>query len=76
MEDGKYRKVFRNRSFLCTKSFESEGRYCKEGETYTAFFNGVDSYKFVFENGDMNFTIELFERVAEAWKDVIVETTD
>ena len=56
-------------------SFASEGRYCEEGETYTAYVLGSDGYKFVFENGEMNFTTELFERTIEAWKDVLVEVT-
>lgn len=65
---------FVNRTFLCTKSFESEGRQCLKGETYTAFSN-VSGVKFVFENDDMNFTHELFERVVDAWSNLLVETT-
>lgn len=62
------------RTFLCLSSFASEGRYCKEGETYTAY-QSEGSVKFVFENGDMNFTPELFDEVVEAWSAVLVETT-
>lgn len=60
------------RKFKCIESFSTEGRYCYEGEIYEAhpFY---DYYKFVFENGEMNFSDELFERVVEEWKDVIEE---
>ena len=58
-------------SVVCT--FESEGRYCKEGEVYTARVYEGDYTKFIFENGDMNFTDELFGRVVIAWKDVLEE---
>lgn len=65
---------YTTRKFLCTKSFASEGRYCLKDETYTA--HPIDGgYKLVFENGDMNFTDELFERVVDAWSEVLIEIT-
>lgn len=65
---------YTTRKFLCLESFSSEGRHCLKGENYTAYPIG-GGYKLVFENGDMNFTDELFERVVEAWSDVLVEIT-
>ena len=65
---------YTTRKFLCTKSFSSEGRYCLKDETYTAY--PIDGgYKLVFENGDMNFTDELFKSVVEDWSKVLVEIT-
>ncbi|MEB7440919.1 hypothetical protein NGC20_13085 [Enterococcus hirae] len=62
------------RKFICLESFSSEGRYCNKGETYTAYpIEG--GFKLVFENGDMNFTTELFGRVVETWSDVLLEVT-
>lgn len=74
--DGEYHeRPFTERKFKCLSSFESEGRYCKEGEVYTARVYEGDYTKFIFENGDMNFTDELFGRVVIAWKDVLEETS-
>ena len=74
--DEKYHeRPFTERKFKCLSSFESEGRYCNKGEVYTARVYEGDYTKFIFENGDMNFTDELFERVVEAWSDVLVEIT-
>lgn len=65
---------YTTRKFLCLESFSSEGRHCLKDESYTAYPIG-GGYKLVFENGEMNFTAELFERVVEAWSDVLVEVT-
>lgn len=65
---------YTRRTFLCLKSFESEGRVCLKDETYTAYY-GDGSVKFVFENGDMNFSQDLFNKVVDAWSDVLIETT-
>lgn len=65
---------YATRKFLCLESFSSEGRHCLKDETYTA--HPIDGgYKLAFENGDMNFTDELFERVVDAWSDVLIEIT-
>lgn len=62
----------KDRHFICIDSFESEGRYCLVGEVYTAY--KIDGgYKLVFENGEMNFTDNLFERTLKAWEGVLVE---
>lgn len=62
----------KDRHFICIDSFESEGRYCLVGEVYTAY--KIDGgYKLVFENGEMNFTDNLFERTMKAWEGVLVE---
>lgn len=60
------------RKFLALETFESEGRFCKEGEVYTAVSIG-NGYKLIFENGDMNFVTELFERTVESWKESFLE---
>ena len=60
------------RSFLCLSSFESEGRYCYENEIYTAYQMNP-GWKFVFENGEMNFVTSLFEETILAWSDVLRE---
>ncbi|WP_461199240.1 hypothetical protein [Enterococcus sp. N249-2] len=62
------------RKFLCLDSFSSEGRKCYKDEIYVAY-PVEGGYKLVFENGDMNFTEELFERVVEAWAGVLLEIT-
>lgn len=61
-EFGKYKAL---------STFSSEHRHCKEGEIYTAYDCGGNCIKFVFENGEMNFTKELFIRTMDAWKDVL-----
>lgn len=61
------------KKYKALSSFSSEQRICKEGEVYTAYDCGGDCIKFVFENGDMNFTKELFNRTMYAWKDVLEE---
>lgn len=63
---------YTTRKFLCLESFSSEERHCLKDGTYTAY--PIESgYKLVFENGEMNFTKELFERVVEAWSDALIE---
>lgn len=61
--------------YKALSSFSSEQRICKEDEVYTAYDCGGDCIKFVFENGDMSFTKELFNRTMEAWKDVLEEVS-
>ncbi|WP_230209447.1 hypothetical protein [Enterococcus casseliflavus] len=71
-EDNKEGNKMIDRHFICIDSFESEGRYCLVGEVYTAY--KIDGgYKLVFENGEMNFTDNLFERTLKAWEGVLVE---
>lgn len=73
LDDGYYERPFTERKFKCLNSFESEGRFCKKGEIYTARVYVGDYTKFIFENGDMNFANELFERVMIDWKDILEE---
>lgn len=61
------------KKYKALSSFSSEQRICKEGEVYTAYDCGGECIKFVFENGDMNFTKELFSRTMDAWGDVLEE---
>jgi len=63
------------RKFKCLKSFTSEGRYCLRDEIYTAY-KISHGWKFVFENGEMNFTSNLFERTLEDWNTVIEEVAE
>lgn len=71
-EDNEEGNKMKDRHFICIDSFESEGRYCLVGEVYTAY--KIDGgYKMVFENGEMNFTDNLFERTLKAWEGVLVE---
>lgn len=71
-EDNEEGNKMKDRHFICIDSFESEGRYCLVGEVYTAY--KIDGgYKLVFENGEMNFTDNLFDRTLKAWEDVLVE---
>lgn len=64
------------RKFRCLESFVSERRYCDKGEIYTAKVYEGDYTKFIFENGDMNFTNELFEKVVVEWSDYLEEVND
>lgn len=66
---------YTTRKFLCLESFSSEGRKCYKDEVYAAYPLEGGGYKLVFENGDMNFTEELFKRVVEAWGGVLLEIT-
>lgn len=61
------------KKYKAISSFSSEERVCKEGEIYTAYDCGGDCIKFVFENGEMNFTKELFVKTMNAWEDVLGE---
>ena len=71
-EDKDEGNKMKDRHFICIDSFQSEGRYCLVGEVYTAY--KIDGgYKLVFENGEMNFTDNLFERTLKAWEGVLVE---
>jgi hypothetical protein len=71
-EDNEEGNKMKDRHFICIDSFESEGRYCLVGEVYTAY--KIDGgYKLVFENGEMNFTDNLFERTLKAWEGVLVD---
>lgn len=71
-EDKEEGNKMKDRHFICIDSFQSEGRYCLVGEVYTAY--KIDGgYKLVFENGEMNFTDNLFERTLKAWEGVLVE---
>lgn len=63
-----------DRYFRCTESFVSEGRKCLAGLVYTAE-TYEDHVMLFFENGDMNFTLELFERVVKAWYPALIEIT-
>lgn len=65
--------MFVTRKFKCIESFESEQRYCLEGKVYSAHRIGGDDWCLVFENGEMNFTKDLFERVVKDWKPVLEE---
>lgn len=61
------------RTFKCIKSFSTEGRFCKEGKIYEARVYEGDYTKLMFENGEMNFTNELFDRTIVAWKEQFIE---
>ena len=55
------------RKFKCVESFISEGRKCIEGNTYIAKVFDDDYVKLIFENGEMNFTPELFDKTMVVW---------
>ncbi|MBC2267693.1 hypothetical protein HCB38_07695 [Listeria sp. FSL L7-0083] len=64
-----------NRTFKALLDFESEGRIFIKDNLYTAFYrNG--KYTLVAENGEFNFSLELMDRVAVAWKSSFVEVAE
>ncbi|MGM0217669.1 hypothetical protein [Enterococcus sp. AZ126] len=71
-----YERPYTVRTFRCIKNFSAEDRYCEEGRIYEARVYVGDYTKLIFENGEMNFTNELFERTLDAWSDVLVEVEE
>lgn len=63
-------KEVKKERMKCIESFESEKRFCIEGNTYIAE-HSESNVAFIFENGAMNFTPELWEKVKTAWESVL-----
>lgn len=66
----------KDRAFRCLSTFSSEKRMMLKGEVYTAEPMVEDGWTLIFENGAMNFTDELFERVVKDWSEVIEEVEE
>lgn len=66
----------KDRTFRCLSTFSSEKRVMVEGGVYTAEPMIEDGWTLIFENGTMNFTDELFERVVKDWSEVIEEVEE